>query len=162
MEILFVCSGNTCRSAMAEALARELIKETGIEDIEVFSAGVYASTGDPASFGAMAAMDEMGADLHLHRTTQLHKGHIEAADLILCMGCSHKRSVLSMAPQAADKTQLLLSFAAGIDKDIDDPFGGDAQVYRACAHQIGLAVAAALAKLRPDKASRIQNVFKED
>jgi hypothetical protein len=77
------------------------------------------------------------------------------------MGGSHKRSVLSMAPQAADKTQLLLSFAAGIEKISTILWRRTRSLSRLRASD-RLAVAAALAKLRPDKASRIQNVFKED
>lgn len=115
MEILFVCSGNTCRSAMAEALLRELTAAAGMEDVTASSAGTYASPGEPASIGAVAAMDQMGADLHLHRATRLGKGQIEAADLVLCMGASHRKAVLTLCPEAAGKTRLLLSFACGLE-----------------------------------------------
>lgn len=156
MEILFVCSGNTCRSAMAEALLREFVAEVGIDDVEAISAGVYAQTGDPASFGAVAAMDEMGADLHLHRSTRLNGGHIAAADLILCMSRAQMQTIRMLYPQAEEKTRLLLSFAANLEQDISDPFGGDEEVYAACARQIALAVAAVLMRLRPDKADDIR------
>lgn len=159
MEILFVCSGNTCRSAMAEALLRELTAAAGMEDVTASSAGTYASPGEPASIGAVAAMDQMGADLHLHRATRLGKGQIEAADLVLCMGASHQKAVLTLCPEAAGKTRLLLSFACGLEEDVQDPFGGDSAVYEACASQLCLAVAACLMKLRPERAQRIRQLL---
>ena len=162
VEILFVCSGNTCRSAMAEALLREMVEETDIRDVTASSAGVYAMGGEPASFGAMCAMDALGADLSSHRATQLTRGQIENADLILCMGQSHMRAVTSLCPEAAQKTRLLMDFAAGLQEDVQDPFGGDEAVYAACADQLCLAVAACLVRLRPDKADAIRSLYAQN
>ena len=142
MNLLFVCTGNTCRSAMAEEAARILMRKMGIEG-RAASAGVYASEGMPASIGAQSAISMLGGDLEGHRATPLTPGHIDDADWVFCMSAQHKNAVLVMAPNARDKTHTLLGFS-GKDGDIADPFGGDDDVYVSCLAQIGEAVRRAL------------------
>ena len=85
MNLLFVCTGNTCRSAMAEELMRCMTRQLGIEDLEVNSAGTDAYEGLPASYGACSVIEERGGDLFNHAAVQLTRGQIEDADLILIM-----------------------------------------------------------------------------
>lgn len=131
--ILFVCSGNTCRSPMASALATKLIKERyGLKDndfekagINVQSAGTFAMPGLRATPQAVEAMEKMGADLSHHRSRQLTPELIHAADYIFTMGRSHTQAVLAMAPSAASRV-----IPINPDGDVEDPIGGDLSLYQ--------------------------------
>ena len=130
--IVFVCTGNTCRSPMAEGLAKELLAdklgckaaELASLGMEVISAGVVTSGGSDAADNAVAAAAKRGADIANHRSRRLTNSLINAADLVFCMTRSHAATVIRTAPDAAGKTYLLDD--AG---DIGDPIGGDARVY---------------------------------
>ena len=131
MDILFICSGNTCRSPMAEAYFRNLCEKAGIKDIHVSSSGTCAYQGHPASNLAISVMKDLGIDLTRHRSTPLDREMIESSDLIIAMTQSHRIQVGKLNPQALKKTKLLLEFSKG-KGDIADPFGADINVYSLC------------------------------
>jgi protein-tyrosine-phosphatase len=137
--ILFVCTGNTCRSPMAEKLFENLVKERGNKDAKAFSAGIYAFAGDPASSMAISVMKgEFGIDLTSHRSKVLDIDDIRGAWLILAMTEEHKRMILDIYPESADKLYTLKEYAESADGEtsISDPFGGDYENYRECAFEI--------------------------
>ena len=132
--VLFVCSGNTCRSAMAEALADAQLAGTEGE-VEVVSAGVMAMPGAPASAGAVRAMQQRGLALDSHRAQPLTRELVNRADVIYTMTAAHREAVLDLAPHAADKTHQL-----DPDHDVTDPIGADDAVYQATADMIHAAI----------------------
>ncbi len=130
LKILFVCSGNTCRSPMAEAIARRVAAERGLTDVEVASAGTGAWDGSGASEGALLVGLERNLDLNTHRSRLLTPDLVARADLILVMGSSHLEQVEQMG--GAGKTHLLTAYASsgGTARSVADPFGGSLDTYR--------------------------------
>ncbi|MBC8106672.1 MAG: Sua5/YciO/YrdC/YwlC family protein [Anaerolineae bacterium] len=130
--VLFVCSGNTCRSPMAEAIARHVIAQhLGVSEeqleskgVIVMSAGSWAMPGVRATPQAVDAVKTLGADLSKHRSRTLSVELIHQADIIFAMQRSHLQAVTSLVPGAAEKTVSL--DPAG---DVEDPIGGDASLY---------------------------------
>lgn len=137
--MLLVCSGNTCRSPMAEVLARKVLcEEKGIAidklqdaGIRVLSAGTSAMSGMPATDQAQQVMAGMGLDLSTHRSRSLSAEMIRDADVVYCMTESHRQGVLSLDPDASYKVELLDGSG-----DIADPFGSDVTTYARCAEVI--------------------------
>lgn len=109
--ILFVCTGNTCRSSMAEALARKILTEKGAQDsIKVISAGTAAMEGMPASPEAVEVMNARGIDLASHQAQKLTPELIREADIILTMTQDHKSQVISMVPSACSRVYTLKDY----------------------------------------------------
>ena len=131
MKILFVCTGNTCRSALAEAIARKIAIERGLTDLEVASAGTSAWENAPASDGALLVGMEHGLDLSQHRAQLLSRELVAAQDLILAMGPHHLERVEALG--GTGKAYTLTGFASHgkSDRAISDPIGAELAVYRA-------------------------------
>lgn len=137
--VLFICTGNTCRSPMAAAIARhEIAQKHGIEVNElekhgycVLSAGVYASPGSPMTPEAGEALKENNIPCYEHESSPVTHEALQQADAIYCMTESHMGMLLDAAPEYAAKIQTLIP-----NSDISDPIGHSLEIYRKCADQI--------------------------
>jgi protein-tyrosine phosphatase len=144
MNILFVCTGNTCRSAMAEGIFRDMLKNKNINNINVSSAGISAFEGDRANDKAAEALMENNIDISGHKARQLTADMIKNSDLILTMTKSHKMMILNAFPDEKNKTFTLKEYAMAVsgentdgkNLDIADPFGMDYNVYKKCMLEI--------------------------
>lgn len=146
MKITFVCTGNTCRSSMAEALARKWVQTNNVFPgaIELASAGLLAGHGSPASPQAIEVMGLRGIDLTLHWASQFTAETAVQSDIILTMTENHKLSVLRLFPTVATKVFTLAEFAGWSGIDISDPYGQSPKVYEQCARQLEELVGQAL------------------
>jgi tRNA threonylcarbamoyl adenosine modification protein (Sua5/YciO/YrdC/YwlC family) len=137
--VLLVCSGNTCRSPMAEGLARQLLAEQrGIpveqleeQGVRILSAGAFAASGSPAAPEAVEALSKFNIDISGHRSRPLTPELIHEADVIYCMARSHRQFILELFPSATDKTLLL-----DPGGDVEDPIGANITTYQRCAELI--------------------------
>ncbi|WP_254508793.1 Sua5/YciO/YrdC/YwlC family protein [Anatilimnocola floriformis] len=138
--VVVVCTGNTCRSPMAEVLLRKRLAEKlgrmpdKLEDhgVLVLSAGIAAAPGGRAATEAIAIMNERGLDLSQHESQPLSDRLVRYADLIITMTRGHREAIVNHWPDAAPRT-FVLSRNRG---DVADPIGGPADLYRKCADQI--------------------------
>ncbi len=148
--ILFVCTGNVCRSPMAEGIFRQVVE--GREDYVALSAGLGAMDGLPPTPHAVEALKEMGIDISGLRSRPLTAELVRQADYIFCMTHSHIDMVTALYPQAAEKTFLLREFDERPDtceKDISDPIGGSYAVYVNCRDQIKQGITSLLGFIEP-------------
>lgn len=153
MRVLFVCSGNTCRSPLAEALFRRLLEEAGRRDITVSSAGTGAYDGAPASEGAYLVGLEQGLDLTGHRARLLDREIVAGADLIFALAPGHLSRIERLG--GADRAHLLGEFAgmSGPDAEVRDPFGSNLETYRVTLGQLARLLAAARDRLLAQRPS---------
>jgi protein-tyrosine-phosphatase len=131
--ILFVCTGNLCRSPMAEGLLSQRLSEKGLDKHHrVLSAGIWAVDDHPASEHAVAVMAERGVDISSHIAHTITVSDVVEADLILVMSREHEQMIHSTWPQYGWKIHRL-SEVVGRRKDVADPYGGSIDEYRVCA-----------------------------
>lgn len=130
ISVLLVCTGNTCRSAMAEGILRSMIPEDRSGDVTVTSAGTANLNGMPATEHAQAVCLEHGVDIRGHSSRGLTGEMLSEAGLILGMTRSHVDFMAGLSPDAVGRTFLLSEFADGSDRDVPDPIGGPLDEYR--------------------------------
>ena len=141
MNIIFVCTGNICRSAMADWMLKDKIQKNNLKNIEVFSSGIYASEGDKPTYEAVEVMREIGIDLKKHHATNTRNSNITNMELILGMRNSHKEELIYLYPQLREKIFTLKEYV-GYNREghnninIKDPWGYDIETYRACSAEI--------------------------
>lgn len=139
MKILIVCTGNTCRSPMAEGIFKYMAKNHNL-NLEISSAGIAALDGDRVSMGAVKAMENIGIDISTHKSSLVNIALVEEAEVILTMSNSHKDILSSRFPSIKNKIYLLNDYSFGKNKDIEDPFGGSLSGYEVARDEIYEAV----------------------
>ena len=133
LRVLFVCTGNTCRSPMAAAILAHLAKREAPLRYEAESAGLFAACGAPMTAHAQDALRALGIEPHAHVSKNVDESLMSAADLVVGLTASHAMQLAMRYPQYATKITTL-------PFDIADPFGGDAEVYARCAEQLLLCI----------------------
>lgn len=129
--ILFVCTGNTCRSPMAEGIFKKMLSDKGTRDVECSSAGLFAMSGDAACENAVKAAQCFGADISSHRARRITSYILDETDEFVCMTSQQAASLsLYVSPE---KVKVL-------GDGVPDPFGGDLETYMSCANAIRTAL----------------------
>lgn len=135
--VIFICTGNICRSAMAHGYLNYVLEKENIYNVFVSSAGTSTYDGSPATKYAIDAISKYGVDLTNHRSTSIENSDILNADYILVMTNRHKREVISRWPKLESKVHLLKEYVEDSPyEDIDDPWGLSIEVYNDCAKEI--------------------------
>jgi protein-tyrosine-phosphatase len=146
--ILFVCTGNICRSPTAEVLLRRRLEQEGLSDWEVESAGTWTMGERPASRYAVQLMTARGLDLTAHRSRAINRHIIEQADLVLTMTLGHAEALRLEFPDQAAKIYLLSEMGDGRRYDVSDPYGGSLAEYQECVKVIADLVDAGFDRIR--------------
>jgi len=148
--ILFICTGNTCRSPMAEALLRQGLQQKMAKNqipYEIRSAGIMAGMGLPATLEAIQVMQEYGIDLSQHRSQVLSQRHLQWADLILTMTASHRKHIISQFTIRPNRVYTLAEFSGAERVDVVDPFGSGIEAYRQSARQLQVLIEAIIKQI---------------
>lgn len=133
LRVLFVCTGNTCRSPMAAALLSHMAERDTPPRFTADSAGLFATEGAPMSENAVAALRGMGITPPSHTARRVTRAQLENTDLIVGLTASHAMELAMRAPDLVERITTL-------PMDIADPYGGDAEVYARCAEQLRLSL----------------------
>jgi protein-tyrosine-phosphatase len=152
MRVLFICTGNTCRSPLSAAIARRGAEQRGLTDLDARSAGTSAWDDQPASDGALLVGMERQLDLGGHRARQLTREMVDEADLILVMGPHHLERVEALG--GGGKAYLLTEYAShgSASHAVLDPFGGDLEAYRATIDELEEEIGRAMNRLAAERA----------
>jgi len=136
MRILFVCTGNTCRSPMCEGYFRSLCERSLRHDVIVESAGIMADGESFPSYESVAVMKQLGIDISGCRSSRLTADKINSADIIVTMTPEHREKVGDIARSALCKTFSLMDFSSDGPPCVADPFGGGVADYESCFRQM--------------------------
>lgn len=148
MKVVFVCTGNTCRSPMAEHLLKDRLGEE--DDVTVTSAGVTASTGRPPAQPGVEVLKEVGVDsLAMHTSRPVGELELDEGDLVLTMTPAHKNRLPPSITESPARVDVLKEFV-GRKGGISDPFGGDVDRYRELREELGPIVDEVYQKLKDD------------
>lgn len=150
--LVFVCTGNICRSPMAEGLLKARLSDE--DDIEVLSAGLAAGDGMPPSEHAVAVTKEIGIDITSQKSRLLDESLVRRADFLFVMTFSHLDHILMLYPEASQKTFLVRQFIEEetlLNRDISDPIGQSEEVYRRCRDEIQNALDSILDHIRKER-----------
>lgn len=136
-KLLFVCTGNICRSPMAEGIFNDLVRKNQKEtDYLATSAGIFARDGQGASQEAVEAVKDMGIDISRHSSQGVCEKLLEESDLVITMTNSHKDAIESKFFKYKDKVFAIYEYALDDEKDVNDPYGQSIAIYQKCANEI--------------------------
>lgn len=141
--VIFICTGNICRSAMAHQYMQKRLKDEGLEETcEVSSCGISAYHGDRPTMHATDVMKKYGVNMEIHRAVPISEVNLRDYDLVLCMTEGHKAATLYMYPDITDKVYTLKEYIDGNNGNINisDPWGYDRNTYEKCSEEIVLYV----------------------
>lgn len=159
MNVLFVCTGDTCRSPMAETFMDDAIDRSSVlhGDVKVKSAGTFACEGADPTEEAVRTMEEQGLEIAKHSAEQFTPEIAEWADIILAMGKEQIEHMEVLAPESTEKMHTVLGYAQGVhgepvdnSYDIMDPFDEGMDEYRECGQQLGDAIRLLVARLEEE------------